>query len=187
MEIRDMEKRLSELQATMDIYTRRIDGWEQEVNHLKDTQHDIALDIRTYSTALTNLQNEVSTSRDRINELHDQSINLRMNLAEQSVDMQSKITDIGTLHGDINTINEKLETHDHQVMALVNRTKLLQQSIADLNNAIKKIDGITTQNDVLIGKLDFTIKVVIGLISGAVAVLGAITAGWEWLSTFFSK
>ena len=52
---------------------------------------------------------------------------------------------------------------------------------------MKHIDEVTTKNDSLLNKVNFTTKVIIGLISGIAAVISALIAGWEWLTKIFSQ
>lgn len=187
MDLQDIAQKLTELQAAMTVYTNQLDRWEKELSELKDEQHSLSLDVRSYTAALSNLQNELHSSAAKIATLHEATVTLKLNVTQQESVDKEHAASISSLQNNVSSILNRLDTSDHQITALVSRTKILQQSIVSLNDAVKKIDQVTSSNDLLINKLDFAVKVIIGMVGGIAALVGAVVAGWEWLSSFFSK
>ena len=94
---------------------------------------------------------------------------------------------ITTLESQLDKTVTKLNYYEKQIISLINRTKVLQQNILNVDETMKHIDEVTTKNDSLLNKVNFTTKVIIGLISGIAAVISALIAGWEWLTKIFSQ
>ena len=187
MDETELTARLREIQVSLNIYIKKFESFEQELSHLKnkcvaiDTNHlNYSESIKEFKSAVESLKLEISNHKDKFNQLHLEVSNHLVSSSKYS-NAFDKIADTE------DALQAGLQTCERQITELVHTTHSLQDGLTELSEMFEKLDETVTKNDLLIGKLNFTLRTVIGLISGLVAVIGTAIAGWDYLVDFFAK
>ena len=187
MELNDIIFKLSEIKTAIEFCNKRLDSYEHELDNLKEKRYQCYLDNTYVDTNIENIQKELSTTNQKIQQLNDTLENTKISLITHVENSKGYLDRITTLESQLDKTVTNLNYYEKQIISLINRTKVLQQNILNVDETMKHIDEVTTKNDSLLNKVNFTTKVIIGLISGIAAVISALIAGWEWLTKIFSQ
>lgn len=187
MELNDIIFKLSEIKTAIEFCNKRLDSYEHELNSLKEERYQCHIDSTYVDTSIENMQKELSVTNQKIQQLNSVLEATKISLITHVGDSKGYLDRIVALESQLDKTVTKLNFYEKQIISLINRTKLLQQDILNVDDTMKHIDEVTTKNDSLLNKVNFTTKVIIGLISGIAAAIGALIAGWEWLTKIFAR
>ena len=172
MELNDIIFKLSEIKTAIEFCNKRLDSYEHELDNLKEKRYQCYLDNTYVDTNIENIQKELSATNQKIQQLNDTLENTKISLITHVENSKGYLDRITTLESQLDKTVTKLNYYEKQL---------------NVDETMKHIDEVTTKNDSLLNKVNFTTKVIIGLISGIAAVISALIAGWEWLTKIFSQ
>lgn len=187
MENAEFVAKLREFQVSLDMYIRRFEAFEQKFSELSHTRVAFETRIASYEQSLREIHTAIENLAIELNKHKEEFFKLYVDFSKHTVQTVELTEEIGTLQSNNHAMDERIVDCEHQLGNLINRIELLQKSLDSFSSSLAKLDTTVTKNDLLIGKLNFTIKAIIGLISGIVAVIGTAVACWDYLAKFFAK
>lgn len=187
MEMQYLADSTRNLQTMLDVYSRKVDAWERELQHLREDQRVVEHSNREYSAAIASLQTELRTVSASLASLQTQTGDMRIAFATHNQDGIHLDEELDRAFKELEELAAEVTANKNQISLLVTRVKVIQSSLSKLSDVVQRVDELSQQNHVTIDGLDRTLKIGMGVAVTTATLVGTLFAIWEWLVSFFSK